>query len=99
MTRFFERGSTLPAVAATIGQVINNYRIIRQIGEGGMGLVFEVAHIHIGQRAALKARTVDLKAHPGLFQRFVNEARAVGQIDHPCVVKVIDFGQFSDGTP
>ena len=74
-------------------QVIGaKYRIVRLLGSGGMGAVYEVHQMDIGRRAALKLLTLDVQAQPGYFQRFVNEARSVNQISHPGVVQVYDFG-------
>lgn len=74
-------------------QVIGaKYRIVRLLGAGGMGAVYEVHQMDIGRRAALKLLTLDVQAQPGYFQRFVNEARSVNQISHPGVVQVYDFG-------
>lgn len=87
----------MPAIA--VGQRIGKYRIVRLLGAGGMGAVYEVQQPEIDQRAALKVLTIDLKTQPGLFQRFINEARAANQIKHPGVVNVYDFGQCEDGTP
>lgn len=87
----------MPAV--TVGQLIDNYRIVRQIGEGGMGAVYEAVHVVLGQRAAIKVLTSDFRAQPALLQRFVNEARAASQINHPGIVKVYDLGHLEDGQP
>lgn len=81
------------------GQIVGKYRIIRVLGAGGMGAVYEAENPEIGQRTALKVLTVDTLSLPGLFQRFVNEARAANQVKHPSVVKVHDFGQFEGGVP
>ncbi|HNN96453.1 MAG TPA: protein kinase [Pseudomonadota bacterium] len=82
------------------GQVLGGkYRILRPIGAGGMGSVFEVENTVLGGRAALKVLHIDIHAQPELFVRFANEARAANQIGHPGVVTVYDFGQLDDGTP
>lgn len=82
------------------GQVLGGkYRILRPIGAGGMGSVFEVENTVLGGRAALKVLHIDIHSQPELFVRFANEARAANQIGHPGVVTVYDFGQLDDGTP
>ena len=84
----------------SVGQIIGGkYQIIRLLGAGGMGAVYEAENPEIHQRVAIKVLVVDLNAQPGLFQRFVNEARAANQTRHPGVAKVGDFGQLPDGTP
>lgn len=86
--------SPLPVVP---GQVIGQYRIVRKIGAGGMGAVFECVHQTIDRRAALKTLHVDLGGVPGLALRFFNEARAANRVPHPGVVQVFDCGQLDDG--
>lgn len=86
-------------VSIRVGDRLGSYRIVRSIGEGGMGVVYEAVHEQIGRRAAAKVLSLDARQHPGLFQRFINEARAATQIDHPGVVQVFEFGQLPDGTP
>lgn len=81
------------------GDCVGNYRVLRILGQGGMGSVYEVEHMHIGRRAAMKLLMLDVRSHPQVFQRFVNEARAANQINHPGVVQVYEFGQLGDGTP
>jgi serine/threonine protein kinase len=81
------------------GQVIDSYRIVRQIGAGGMGEVYEAVHVVLGQRVAIKILTSDFRAQPAILQRFINEARAASQINHPGIVKVYDLGQLKSGLP
>jgi serine/threonine-protein kinase len=80
-------------------QQVGKYLLVRVIGRGGMGEVWEAMDPVLGRRAALKVLTLDLRAHPGAFQRFVNEARAANQINHPGVVQIFDFGLLESGTP
>lgn len=75
------------------------YRVLRPLGTGGMGAVYEVENAVLGGRAALKVLTLSIEEHPELFTRFQNEARAANQTGHPGVVPVYDFGQLPDGTP
>jgi serine/threonine protein kinase len=82
------------------GQIIaGKYRVVQQIGKGGMGAVYAVENTATGSRGALKVLTLDVHAHPDLFVRFQNEARAANQAGHPGVVPVYDSGQLEDGTP
>lgn len=86
-------------LSVRIGDRLGSYRIVRSLGEGGMGVVFEAVHEQIGRRAAAKILTLDARRNPSVYQRFINEARAATQIDHPGVVQVFEFGQLEDGTP
>jgi len=81
-----------------VGQVIGSYRVVRMIGRGGMGLVFEALHLAIGRRAAIKVLAPQLSADPQLAARFLNEARAVNLVRHPGLVEIFEFGRLDDGT-
>jgi serine/threonine protein kinase len=81
------------------GISVGNYRVIRLLGQGGMGAVYEVEHVQIGRRAAMKLLTLNVGQLPMVYQRFINEARAANQIDHPGVVQVFEFGQLPSGIP
>jgi serine/threonine-protein kinase len=80
-----------------IGHVIGNYRIVRELGRGGMGMVYGAEHTQLGRPAALKMLLPQMSADPGIVQRFFNEARAASAIDHPGIVEVFDFGTHTDG--
>lgn len=81
-----------------IGQLIGSYRIVRPIGEGGMGAVFEAIHGEIGRHAAIKVLHPQYANDAAVAQRFLNEARAVNLIDHAGVVEIYDLGRLTDGT-
>ncbi|HEU4615480.1 MAG TPA: serine/threonine-protein kinase, partial [Kofleriaceae bacterium] len=81
-----------------IGQVIGNYRIVAELGRGGMGMVYRAEHVQLGRPAALKMLLPALSSDPGIVQRFFNEARAASAIDHPGIVEVYDFGRHTDGS-
>lgn len=81
-----------------VGQVINNkYRLVRVIGEGGMGSVYEARHEMLGTTVALKFLHPELGRRAGLVQRFLQEARVSAQIQSPHVVRVSDVDQTADG--
>jgi serine/threonine-protein kinase len=81
-----------------VGQVINNkYRLLRHIGDGGMGSVFEARHEALGTTVALKFLHLEFSRREGLVQRFLQEARASAQIQSPHVVRVSDVDQTSTG--
>lgn len=77
---------------------IGPYRIIRPLGEGGMGVVYEAIQDPIGRRVALKVLLPHHATKRHLLTRFFNEARAVNMIEHPNIVQVSDYGQTADGT-
>ncbi|MCB9599158.1 MAG: serine/threonine protein kinase [Sandaracinus sp.] len=84
---------------SSIGRVLGGrYRIVRRLGEGGMGSVYEAEHVQLGRRVAIKllhehhASSIDLRT------RFEREARMLSQLRHPNVVTITDFG-VEDGKP
>ncbi len=81
-----------------IQQRVGNYRVIRQVGEGGMGIIFEAIHEQMGRRAAVKVLHPHLSWNEELARRFLNEARAVNIVRHPGIVDVFEFGKLPDGT-
>ncbi len=78
--------------------VIGPYRIVGQIGEGGMGTVFEAVHQTIERRVAIKILKSELATDSEIVARFFNEARAVNRIAHPSLVQISDYGQTPCGT-
>ena len=80
-----------------IGRSIGNYKIVRVLGEGGMGTVYLAEHPMIGKRVAVKMLRPDLGTDPGLVSRFFQEAKAVNEIRHPNIVDISDFGHTEDG--
>lgn len=77
-----------------VPEVVGSYRIQREIGRGGMGVVFEAHHEETRQRVALKVLSPDNDGSGGLaISRFEREAQAVSRIDHPHVVRLFEVGQ------
>ena len=83
--------------AAWIGKQIGNYRLVKVVGRGGMGLVFEAVHEGVMGRAAVKILRPDVTTRPDTTARFFNEARAANAIQHPGIVRVFDCGVMDDG--
>jgi serine/threonine protein kinase len=81
-----------------VGQVINNkYRLLRLIGDGGMGSVYEARHEVLGTSVALKFLHPELSRREGLVKRFLQEAKVSAQIQSPHVVRVTDVDQSATG--
>ncbi|HEX7665882.1 MAG TPA: serine/threonine-protein kinase, partial [Polyangiaceae bacterium] len=81
-----------------IGQVISGkYKLLRLLGDGGMGSVYEAQHEVLGTRVAIKVLHADLARRPGLIERFLQEARVAAQIESPNVVRVSDVDRTPDG--
>ena len=80
------------------GDLINGkYRLVRLIGDGGMGSVFEARHEHLGTAVALKFLHPDLAKRQQLVARFVQEAQLSATIKSYHVAHVTDIDQSSDG--
>ncbi len=79
--------------------VIGPYRIIRKLGQGGMGAVYEALHQTLGRHVAIKVLHPEVARNEEFAMRFANEARASNIVDHPDVVQITDHGQLPDGIP
>ncbi len=79
-------------------QRIGNYLVLRVLGQGGMATVYEAVQEEIGRRVAIKVLRQDLSQVPDIATRFIQEARATTQIQHPGIVNVLEFGRQSDGS-
>ena len=87
-----------PSDDPLIGRVLSErYRIIRKIGEGGMGAVYQAEHALIEKKIALKILFQDLTRRPDLVARFLQEAKSASRIGHENVIDISDFGQSSEG--
>ncbi|MEO8551604.1 MAG: protein kinase [Kofleriaceae bacterium] len=80
------------AVVKTGDLVEGRYRIIRTLGEGGMGTVFLAEHTLIKRRVAIKILHPELATDADVIERFMNEARAAGTLGHPNIVESTDMG-------
>ncbi len=80
-----------------IGETAGSYRIVRQIGQGGMGAVYLGRHTMLGRPAAIKVLLPALSQNREMVGRFFNEARAATAIRHPGIVEIYDFGFLPNG--
>jgi serine/threonine-protein kinase len=79
------------------GETFAGYEIVRLIGRGGMGELYEARHPKLGNRVAIKLIVSHYASDPGFRARFEREARAIAAIDHPNVLRINDFGEAGDG--
>jgi hypothetical protein len=83
-----------------VGTILDGkYELVRLIGEGGMGAVYEATHKLIGRRMAVKFLHAFYAANPEVITRFQREAQAAAQIGHENIIEVTDMGTASDGAP
>jgi tRNA A-37 threonylcarbamoyl transferase component Bud32 len=83
-----------PLVGNTLA---DRYEVIRRIGEGGMGAVYEARHSIIGKRVAIKVLLEKFLENQELVARLLQEARLASSIGHQNIVDVTDFGTTRDG--
>ena len=72
---------------------LGDYRIIREIGRGGMGVVYEAGHEGLGRRTALKVLPRQLSNDPRALERFKREGRAIGRMHHSNIVPLFEVGE------
>jgi serine/threonine protein kinase len=86
---------------ATLGQdsLVGAYRIVKELGRGGMATVYEAAHTVLPRRAALKVMHAELLRQPGMATRLVQEAAILEDVHHPGVVRVYECHLLPDHRP
>jgi serine/threonine-protein kinase len=81
-----------------IGQLVGDrYRVLRKIGEGGMGEVYLAEHIYIEKKVALKLLRAEVLSNQEAVARFRQEARSASSIGHDNIIQIDDFGMLPDG--
>lgn len=83
-------------ISQMVGRKVGKYLILRLIGQGGMGLVFEAEDELLKRRVALKFLPEAAKRHARAVERFFVEAQAAARLSHPNVIAIYDIGQFQD---
>jgi WD40 repeat protein/serine/threonine protein kinase len=72
---------------------LGEYKLLREVGRGGMGTVYEAVHVAIGKRAAVKELPGTAALDPRYVRRFQTEAQAAARLEHPGIVPVFDVGE------
>jgi eukaryotic-like serine/threonine-protein kinase len=84
-------------LASTI--LVGKYRVMREIGRGGMAAVYEAVHLTLGKKVAVKVLASELAASTIVIERFFREARAAASVKSPYIVDIYDSGRLEDGRP
>lgn len=79
-------------------QIVDRYRLLREIGRGGIGMVFEAEDLELSRHVALKLIQPEHARDRELEERFLREARALARVPHPSIVRIYSFGVLDDGT-
>jgi len=85
-------------MVAGVGYLVSSkYRLVRLLGDGGMGSVYEAVHEVLGTHVAIKLLHPELAGRTGLIDRFMQEARVAAQIQSPHIVQVTDVDRTPEG--
>ena len=92
-------GASTPLADPLIGHLLaDRYKVLRTIGEGGMGRVYLAEHVRMGRLSAVKVMSPALAPTPDAISRFNREAANASRINQPNVAAIYDFGETEDGT-
>ena len=94
----FGHSEGILAMMENLPSEIGPYRVVRKLGEGGMGAVYEAVHQVINRRVAIKVLHPEAGRSTETINRFINEARAANLTHHPGLVQITDFGNLPDGS-
>lgn len=87
----------LQSSESMIGQTISKYRVIEQIGQGGMGVVYKAEDLKLRRQVAIKLIAPELTRDPLARSRFLQEAQTISSFEHPNICVVHEIDETADG--
>ena len=98
LTRLPAPTPSAPVVVAFPPTELGGFRIVRELGRGGMGAVFEATDSALGRKVALKVMLPEVAVHSQARERFLREARAAARVEHESIVPIYQIGE-ANGMP
>jgi serine/threonine protein kinase len=94
-----DAAASTPTPEALVGKRVHKYEIVRVLGHGGMGTVYEALNTAIGKRVAMKFIDTETAQNKEAVARFQREAEAAGSVESAHIVDIFDSGYTADGLP
>lgn len=86
-------------ISLMFGKNFSHYRIIKELGRGGMGIVYLAEDLNLGRQVAIKTLTETALNKQHLRSRFIREAKAIAALSHPNIATIHEYGNMEDGQP